>query len=218
MIEAALDTSSTQASFCVRDHDKMLIARHDFVLGRESASLLNKLAECLQEKDIPLEKIARWSVGMGPGSFTGIRIGASLVMGLASGSKADFRGVHSSLAMARQSGTEGRLAVLHDGRRDEMLLTIYDCRDGDCRALGEAGIHPQSDLLDLDVDRFVILASDRALPDLSDEIKAKSLILDYLDSQYLLDGDWPDSAEERMASMEPVYVRPPVHVAPVIQK
>ena len=140
MYSAALDTSSSTASFAVARLSpetrrgaahEIRVIRHDIPIGRESAGLLNLLMQALREAGIELAAITHWTVGMGPGSFTGIRVGAALVKGICDGSAAVCRGLPSSLAMAadgRQEGDEN-ICVLTDGRRDERRISYVESHD-----------------------------------------------------------------------------------------
>ena len=78
---SALDTSSSTASFAVARllpetrrgaAHEIRVIRHDIPIGRESAGLLNLLMQALREAGIELAAITHWTIGMGPGSFTGI--------------------------------------------------------------------------------------------------------------------------------------------------
>jgi tRNA threonylcarbamoyladenosine biosynthesis protein TsaB len=68
------------------------------------------------------------AVGLGPGSFTGLRIGVATARGLAAGLGLPARGVGSLDALGRGIGEAGargeRLAVL-DGYRGEVFAALY---------------------------------------------------------------------------------------------
>ena len=68
------------------------------------------------------------AVGIGPGSFTGLRVGMALAQGIALGLGIPVVGVGSLLAMAtRGAGSRPGLRVpLLDARRSELFVAVYD--------------------------------------------------------------------------------------------
>ncbi|MFA4929422.1 MAG: tRNA (adenosine(37)-N6)-threonylcarbamoyltransferase complex dimerization subunit type 1 TsaB [Patulibacter sp.] len=71
--------------------------------------------------------VSRIVVGLGPGTFTGIRVGVATARAAALASGADVIGVPSSAALAaaaRDAGTDGPILVAQDARRKEYFLTL----------------------------------------------------------------------------------------------
>lgn len=72
--------------------------------------------------------IERVAVGVGPGAFTGIRVGLSLAQGFMLGLAVDGVGVGSLRALSVGLPAEDRRlrVILRDARRDEFFLAAYD--------------------------------------------------------------------------------------------
>jgi tRNA threonylcarbamoyladenosine biosynthesis protein TsaB len=80
----ALDTAGQGCSVALLAGGRLL-ERHEATPRRHAASLLPMAAECLAEAGIVLRDVAAVAFGRGPGSFTGLRIAASVAQGIAYG-------------------------------------------------------------------------------------------------------------------------------------
>ncbi|MCJ8328530.1 MAG: tRNA (adenosine(37)-N6)-threonylcarbamoyltransferase complex dimerization subunit type 1 TsaB [Lentisphaeria bacterium] len=217
MMKAAIDSSSKTASFVIWDDDEIILDMSEAEIGRGSVPLFQQILDALDVSSTAINDIESWSIGMGPGSFTGIRVAASIALGICAGNDATYRGVPSAYALLLQSQPEAdKIAILNDGRKDEVLLSAYH-KDGDAWIANEACVEKISNLVESDY-HFVILKTDPSLEKLSAEILQRTTILDYLDARYLIDYPvWPENDAEREKSFEPIYVRPAVHIAPIFK-
>ena len=117
-------------------HSALLLEAIDFLLGRTGWSL----------KDITL--IAS---GVGPGSFTGIRIGVATGIGLAQSLGIPLVGVSSLDVMARRTAglaRNGRICVLLDARRDQFYFCGYESKNGRLRCLRKPSLIDVTDVKD----------------------------------------------------------------------
>ena len=116
----AFDTSSAACTAALFDADGECIARRDEVIGRgHSERLVPMIAEMLDGRTAD-----RIVVGVGPGSFTGIRVGIAAAHGLAIGWGAALSGL-SSLALLA-AGTEGDVAAAGIGGHGELFVQEFD--------------------------------------------------------------------------------------------
>ena len=90
--------------------------------------LLPLLEELLAAAAWPKSSVDRLAVGVGPGSFTGLRAGIALAEGLSVGLDRPLWGVSSLLAMARGAFAQdpGPCCALLDARRSELFAAVYD--------------------------------------------------------------------------------------------
>ena len=96
-----------------------------------SENVMRLLRTLLQESDVPLGGIDGIAVSIGPGSFTGLRIGLSVAKGLAVASDRPLVGVSTLDALAssvlynRAVGEGCRFLVLIDAKRGEYYCGSY---------------------------------------------------------------------------------------------
>lgn len=96
------------------------MARRDEVIGRgHSERLVPMIAELMDGR-----KADRIIVGIGPGSFTGIRVGIAAAHGLAIGWGAELAGL-SSFALLAAGGSPGDIAVAVIGGHGELFVQEF---------------------------------------------------------------------------------------------
>lgn len=121
---AALDLSSDEAAFAVTEQlsGEIIIEQFRPMTGRNSAILTPWIIELLNNAELDLADIAAWTIGSGPGSFTGMRLAAAVVEGFMLGQAKKSRCVPTAFAMAASSRIKEKTAVIFDGRNHELLL------------------------------------------------------------------------------------------------
>src|SRR3982751_1691988 len=103
----AFDTSSAACTAALFDEFGVCVARADEVIGRGHAErLVPMIAELLDGG-----RAERILVGVGPGSFTGIRVAIAAAHGLAIGWGADLKGMSSLALLAARGLSEGERHV-----------------------------------------------------------------------------------------------------------
>ena len=117
----ALDTSTAACTAALFDGSGDCIARRDEVIGRGHAErLVPMIAEMLEGRNA--DQII---VGVGPGSFTGIRVGIAAAHGLAIGWGAELKGM-SSLALLAATTSGSEVAVAVQGGHGELFVQEFD--------------------------------------------------------------------------------------------
>lgn len=155
-----LDTSSSAASACVlrADGEWFELAPPPERLGRPPAhasELMPTVADVMSRADVGWADLDAIAVGVGPGMFTGLRIGIATARGLARGSGLPLRPVSSLAALA--AGIEAPLRLpLIDARRGEVFGALYE---GDERVWPPVAIAPEELVRRLRDDGFTPLAA-----------------------------------------------------------
>lgn len=213
MIKAAFDTSGF-ATFAIVDSGRVLLNDALLVSGRDSdRHLVPWVCNSVSSVGLSLRDIQHWYVGTGPGTFSGIRVGMSFVNGVCAVTGARVSWIPGSqalcLSVADDAPMGTKIGVLHDARREQLILTVYEVTDEGPATVSEARVvHP--DEADLPgCDRLVTCQGGIVAPLLPDYLRGRLTILPHIDAQCFFrlageDGECPD----------PVYVRPAVFVEP----
>lgn len=123
----SIETSTSQLSVALREQNATTVSRGHTRLNQSAERLLPLIAELLSEAGWSTTSIDRLGVSVGPGSFTGLRIGIACAQGLALGLDRPLVGVSSLQAMARAvpETLPGARAAVLDARRGEVFAGIY---------------------------------------------------------------------------------------------
>lgn len=106
---------------------RTLCALHHERLNAHAETLMPLVERVLAETGSARSSLDRLAVGVGPGSFTGLRVGIALAQGMALGLDRPVVGIGSLRAIARGAPADDpRLRVVAlDARRDELFVAVY---------------------------------------------------------------------------------------------
>jgi len=135
MITLALDASTYRSSVAVLDDARVLIQSTATMKGQDREKLMPAVAEALRSVGASLQSIGRVVCGAGPGSFTSLRIAASIAKGIAVGRSIPLYAV-SSLALIVagnvKDGPRGarRYLAVQDALRGECFVAEFEHHEG----------------------------------------------------------------------------------------
>jgi tRNA threonylcarbamoyladenosine biosynthesis protein TsaB len=119
-------------------------------VGGHSAALPQALVDLLHAEGLTIPDVEGYAVGLGPGSFTGLRIGLATWKGLAYANKRPIAGGSSLAAMALAAAGEAEdgalLVPLLDARKGEVYAGFYRVRRGGIVELADEAALPPSAL------------------------------------------------------------------------
>ena len=138
MIVLGLDTSTTTASVALVEDGRLVLEEVRGEGGKGTgpttvtpranhAEILLPLVETLlKNSGLAWKQLSAIAVSIGPGSFTGLRIGLSTVKGLAYGWNIPVIGVPTILAIAsRVTGWNGLICPFLDARKKEVYAALF---------------------------------------------------------------------------------------------
>lgn len=122
----AIDTSSIVASVAIVEEEKLVA---EFTINNKkthSQTLLPMLEQMVKFADVSLESVDAIAISGGPGSFTGLRIGAATAKGLGLALNKPLIHVPTLKALAyNMVGTSEFICPIMDARRSQVYTGIY---------------------------------------------------------------------------------------------
>lgn len=135
----AFDTSSAACTAALFDGARACLAQADEIIGRGHAERLVPMIAELLDGRTPEEIV----VGVGPGSFTGIRVAIAAAHGMAIGWGAKLHGMSSLALLAASAPGNGDVAAAIRGGHEELFVQQFD----------RASLNERSELLNLPADQ-----------------------------------------------------------------
>jgi tRNA threonylcarbamoyl adenosine modification protein YeaZ len=146
----AIDTSTSAITVALHDEARPLAERTHLDARAHTEWLAPLIQSCLADAGTQPADLTGVAVGVGPGPFTGLRVGmvTGLTMGHALG--VPVHGVCSLDALAEQATplVEGELLVATDARRKEVYWARYAVRPGGVERLTDPAVDRPGDLPD----------------------------------------------------------------------
>ena len=136
MIILAFDSTAKAASVAVTDDEKLL-ALYNIDNGLTQSELLLPMAEnMLKSLRLSFDDVGLLACAVGPGSFTGVRIGVALVKGIAFGKNIPTIAVSTLDELAENlAGLDGIIVPVMDARRQQVYTATYKGEGGSLEKL-----------------------------------------------------------------------------------
>ncbi|MBQ6842218.1 MAG: tRNA (adenosine(37)-N6)-threonylcarbamoyltransferase complex dimerization subunit type 1 TsaB [Firmicutes bacterium] len=123
----AIDTSTSTLGIAIADKGKIIGLTQLDTGHNHSVALLPQLQALLSGCGITMQQLAGLAVTVGPGSFTGLRIGIATAQALAQATNLPLLAVGTPAAMARAIGTtaDAYICPVFDARRNEVYTSLF---------------------------------------------------------------------------------------------
>lgn len=122
----AIDTSGQNCSVAIIDEEKVICDFNLSIGTTHSESLLPMIDEVCKTSKIDLSEVDVLACGIGPGSFTGLRIGIATIKGFALAQNKNVIGVPTLDALAYNiANFDGLICSVLDARNNNVYAGIY---------------------------------------------------------------------------------------------
>ena len=122
-----IETSSTNCSVSLSNNNKLIdCLEKDSPNYSHSQKLHSFISELIEKNNISFKDLDAVAVGIGPGSYTGLRIGLSAAKGICYALDIPLISVSSLENMVSNIQFEGVIISTIDARRDEVYSCIFD--------------------------------------------------------------------------------------------
>jgi tRNA threonylcarbamoyladenosine biosynthesis protein TsaB len=143
----AFDTSSARGSIALLEGGEVRAELRWHMIQPHSILLLSSIDILLGRLGWALSDLNLVAAGIGPGSFTGIRIGIATALGFAQSLSIPFAGVSGLDALAHQAASlNGRIGVLLDAHRSQAYYAEFVGKNGRIRPYQKSSLIYVSDL------------------------------------------------------------------------
>lgn len=166
-----LETSSKNCSVAIADDEQILCVCEEVSDNYKQSESLHSFVEwALEGAEISIKDIDAIALGQGPGSYTGLRIGAASAKGFCYGLKIPLIAVNSLESMKEPFLKQNYdfIIPLIDARRMEVYTAVYDGKTGEEVSQTEAKILDETSFQEFK-DKKVLFVGDGA-------IKAKEIL------------------------------------------
>ena len=175
-----IETSTKACSVALHKNGELIVSREDVTTNfSHSEKLLKFISELFSDAKLSLSDLDAIAVSMGPGSYTGLRIGVSTAKGLCYGLDIPLISISTLKAMSFGMALEIKADLycpMIDARRMEVYSAFFDIKNTEIRKI-------QADIIDensykLELEKKVVFFGDG-----SEKIKEKWMvrILSHLD-------------------------------------
>ncbi len=146
MITLAIDSTAKAASAALLKGNTV-IAEYTQNTGHTHSETMLPMAEAVMKAaGVTPDTVDLFAISAGPGSFTGVRIGISLIKGMCFGKSKPIAAISSMDSLARNlEGFDGIICPVMDARRNQVYTAVF--RDG--VRLTEDMLIPCSELKDM---------------------------------------------------------------------
>ncbi len=168
----AIDTATRSAVVAVGDGVAPPVAQHGWAVGhRHGETLLPRIEDALREAGAGARDVRGLVVGVGPGSFTGLRVGMTVATTLAYGLAVPIVGIGTLEALAAASGAAGDVVVTLPAGPTDRYVGRYRVRDGRVETIEAPRLVPPGEALPRDAGSLVAVDANGGTvdPDGSDQ-------------------------------------------------
>ncbi len=220
MLTLGIESATAQVGVAVGGHEGVLASAHSARDRRHAENLTPQIEFVCRQAGISVREISVVAVDIGPGLFTGLRVGIAAAMAVAYGLGVPMIGV-SSLDLGAFAAAQSRRLIMpcYDARRGEVFTASYRAVPGGVQRIAEPSVSTPDELVAelLAVSEDVLLLGDGArrynvVFGALRNVEFAGTSLDYPSARSLVELAHPKAMREEFVSpreIEPLYIRLP---------
>lgn len=159
----AIDTSSVNCAVALKTGDELTCAKTERIGRGHAEVLLPMIEDALRASAVEYKELTAVGVTVGPGSFTGIRVGVAAARGLGVALNIPIIGVPSLMAIAKCIESELPRLIAINARREEAFCQLF-CGTGHAEEVSDPFLlKPDDRLEDLGLPGTIAVAGDAAV-------------------------------------------------------
>jgi tRNA threonylcarbamoyladenosine biosynthesis protein TsaB len=141
----AIESATAAPSVALVDGERVLAEHPAGPVGAHSERILPAIDALLRACGVGLDALDGFAIAIGPGSFTGLRVGLATLKGLAFGDPRPTAAVSTLAALARRAGDPRPepVAALLDARRGELYAAAWPEGDAETPSVAEGLYRPE---------------------------------------------------------------------------
>ena len=144
-----IDTSTMAANVAVLEDDKLICEYTINTKKNHSQKLMPMIENMLKLSDLDIKEIDAIAICVGPGSFTGLRIGMATAKAMAHVNNIPLIGVNSlEILGANMDLCNRNICSILDAQRNQVYMNKYILKDDKITELEEISIKPIDELLE----------------------------------------------------------------------
>ena len=166
MLILAIETASSQAGCAIGGHEGVLASAHSGINGRHAENISPQIAFIKEQAGINYSELGAIAVDIGPGLFTGLRVGVATAVSIAHALTLPVIGISSLDLLAFPARWTSRLIVsAMDARRGELFTALFRRVPGGIQRVRDANVCSAEDLAAeiQTFDESILLVGDGAL-------------------------------------------------------
>ena len=166
MLILAIETASSQAGCAIGGHEGVLASAHSGINGRHAENISPQIAFIKEQAGINYSELGAIAVDIGPGLFTGLRVGVATAVSIAHALTLPVIGISSLDLLAFPARWTSRLIVsAMDARRGELFTALFRRVPGGIQRVRDANVCTAEDLAAeiQTFDESILLVGDGAL-------------------------------------------------------
>jgi tRNA threonylcarbamoyladenosine biosynthesis protein TsaB len=144
-----IDTSTKNFSLAVSRGEKIVCQRNVTADKILSSQIVPAIEKILIKAGVPLKSINGFAIGLGPGSFTSLRVGMAVTKALAGATAKPLVGIPSldTLAMNAVGKNAGQICTIMDARRNLVYACHYSLLGGQLKRGSDYLLTPITEVL-----------------------------------------------------------------------